>query len=172
MDLAQAFGAPEPVTIAGREFAVRQLRLAEWASFMAWLKTAVPSPVTQVLRAVQEAKDLGIPLDPAVRDAAFGHAQEEARRWPPSFGGRAWLDAVDSVPGGAAKFLKHVLGTAGTELTDDTAQRLVDAASPGEISDLVRACYFGDPPSPPKAPAPAAAATSTPATTGAPRCSA
>ena len=169
MDLAQAFAAPEPVRFGGREFPVRQLSLAEWAPLQAWLKTAVPSPITQVLRAVQEAKTLGIALDPTVRDAAFGHAQDEARRWPPAFGGRAWLAAVDSVPGGAAHFLAFVLRHAGTELLAGEAQDLVDAASPDEMGELVRAAYYGDPPRAPKAAAPAttAAAIATPATTGA-----
>lgn len=170
MDLAQAFAAPEPVTLGGREFAVRQLTLAEWAPLQAWLKAAAPSPVTQVLRAVQEARDLGFPLSPEVRDEAFGHAQEAARRWPPAFGGRAWLQALDSVPGGPARFVRHVLAAAGHAVTEREAQDLVDAMTPDEVGELCRAVYYGDPPSAPKAAAPAAGTrkrTTTRRTTGA-----
>lgn len=167
MDLAQAFAAPEPVSFGGREFSVRQLTLNEWAKLQAWLKTAAPSPVTQVLRAVQEAADLGIPLSADVRDAAFAHAQEAARAWPPVFGGRAWLLAIDTVPGGPAAFVRHVLAAAGVGLTDREAQELVDRAGPSEFGELVRVAYYGDPPSAPLPKAEAPGGMTSP-TTGAP----
>jgi hypothetical protein len=162
MDIAQAFAVPERLTFGGREFTARQLTLVEWAALQAWLKGAGPSPVTQVLRSLQEARDLGFPLTPDVREAALAHAQEEARRWPPAFGSRAWLRALDSVPGGTERFVAHVLALAGQPLDDQEVLRLVERATVEEFAELTRIVYFGDPPTvpaperdDPKAPAPA-----------------
>ena len=155
MDLAQALNAPEPVTLAGRTFLLRQLTLAEWAQLQAWLKAAAPSPVTQALRAVQEAADLGVPLSPDVRDQLFEHAQALARAWPPAVGSAAWLRAFNGVPGGPDRFLGHVLRCCGHDVGDGEAGRLFAAATQHEADELLRVAFHGDPPAPPD-PAPKA----------------
>jgi hypothetical protein len=171
MDIAQILNATDRVTFAGREFAARQLKLSEWAALQQWLKREFPSPYTTALASVEQARRLGMPLSDEVRDEALRHAAELSRAWPPRVGSPAWLRALDTVEGGAARFVEAALLAAGNDPAGFDAAALAEAATPGDWDALTRACYFGDPPGP-KAPTAAAGTptptTGTPDTTGAP----
>lgn len=160
MDLAQATNATQLLTLGGWAFPVRQLQLADWGRLQAWLKGVYPSPVTVALRSLQEARDLGYPVAPELRDELLNHAHESARAWPPPVGGRAWLKALDQVEGGRARFVQAVLQAGGTEVSIDEARTLFDSASQEEADALFSQAYYGDPPAP-KAQGDAASAAAT-----------
>lgn len=167
MDLAQATNAPERLTLAGREYEVRSLTLAQWGELCAWLKRAKPSPVTEALRALRELAELGTPATELERDALLTHAQLAARTWPPTFGGYRWLDALAEADGGDSQFIGHVLRCNGHDVDDQAARAIAKSMTQDEFNDLIRVAYFGDPPGP-KSPAAPASPSLTPRTIGAP----
>lgn len=158
LTLIQAANAAEPVSLAGREYPVRQLRVAEWATLQSWLKASAPCPVKLAVAAVAEAAAGGKPFPRQVVEALYSHAQAEARAWPPPVGSRAWLHAVDGTAEGSARFVQIVLHAGGTDLPLEECVKLAERAAPAEMSELLRVAYFGDPPSP-KSPAGTTTAT-------------
>jgi hypothetical protein len=139
--------AVRPVTLAGKSYPVRQLKLKEWGELQAWLKSVVPSPVTLAIKALAEASNDG-PVPQPVQDALFRQAQEESRRWPPKVGSMTWLKALDEIEGGRARFLRVSLLAGGTDVTEDEAESIVASASLRELMDLMTVCLMGDPPVP------------------------
>jgi hypothetical protein len=135
--------AARPVTLAGKPYPVRQLKLKEWGELQAWLKAAVPSPVTLAVRALSEAAASG-PVPKSVEDALFRQAQEESRRWPPKVGSFPWLRALDDVEGGRAMFFRVALRAGGTELSEDEAAALSEATKIDELGELITSCLEGD----------------------------
>jgi len=133
--------ACRPVTLAGKQYPVRQLRLREWGELQAWLKSVAPSPVAVALKALAEVPDVPQP----VQDALFRQAQDEARRWPPKVGSPAWINALEEIEGGRAMFLQAALAAGGTELDEEQADRIVDSATAGELGELLMICLFGEP---------------------------
>lgn len=140
-DLTQAC---RPVTLAGREFPVRSLRLREWGEVQAWLKSVAPNPVTLAIRSLAEASAQG-PVPQTVQDALFRQAQEESRRWPPKVGSMAWINALDEFDGGISRFLRAALAPGGTTLDEDAAEWLAANIARSELGRLLDACFSGDP---------------------------
>lgn len=165
MDLAQATNAREPVTLAGRTYMARQLKLREWAELTAWLRKSVPSPVSVALQAVDDLRRLtGHEPPRSTVETLYDKAFAEARAWPPPIGTRAWIFALDRALDGPAEFVRTALAAAGQALSLDEARAVADAATPEEYAELVRVCYFGDPPDP--KPATPASTTTTEPTPG------
>ncbi len=148
MDLLQATKTPVPVPFGGDTLPVRQLELREWAAITAWLTANRPSPLVLAGRAIDDAARLGTPLSRSTRDHVLDRAYDEARRWPPPAGTRAWLREICTADGGEAQFYQAVFRAGGTELGLDQVVRLVAAATEHEVNEVVRLAYFGDPPDP------------------------
>lgn len=151
LDPLQATMAPEPVTIAGRTFPVRQLSVAEWAALHGWLRASTPNPVRVAAEAVAEAKALGRPFSPDLVGELYSHAQAEARAWPPPIGSFAWLRAVNDLPEGPARFVLAVLAAGGTATDLAACEAITRDATADEMNELLRVAYWGGPPTP-KAP--------------------
>ena len=135
--------APRPITLAGKTYPVRQLKLREWGEFQAWLKAAVPSPVTLAIRSLAEASKDG-PVPQSVQDSLFRQAQEESRRWPPKVGSVAWLNAIDGLDGGRAQLIHTILTMGGTKLTEDEASDISFLASETELVAMLAICMYGE----------------------------
>ncbi len=142
--LDQLTNACQPVTLAGRTFPVRQLRLREWGELQAWLKGVCPSPVAVATRALAELRAEGCPVPPDVQDSLFRQAQEETRRWPPRVGTVAWLKAIEDTEGGRARFLQTAIASGGAAVDEETACELEANASLDELADLMRVCLHGE----------------------------
>jgi hypothetical protein len=142
--LDQLTNATQPVTLAGRVFPVRQLKLREWGELQAWLKTVAPSPVAVAVKALAELRTDGAPVPQDVQESLFRQAQEESRRWPPRVGTVHWLRAIEDMDGGRARFLQAALAAGGTQLNDDEATDVEQMASLDELADLMRVCLHGE----------------------------
>jgi hypothetical protein len=142
--LDQLTNATQPVTLAGRVFPVRQLKLREWGELQSWLKSVAPSPIAVATKGLAELRVQGVPVPPDVQDALFRQAQEETRRWPPRVGTAAWLRALEDIDGGRVRFLQVAVASGGTTLSDDEAADIEDAATLEELGDLMRVCLHGE----------------------------
>lgn len=148
MDLAQAVNIPEEITLADNVYTVRLLTMREWAAISAFIKKAMPSPVTQALLALQQAKAMGETLGQAAQDELLDHAQRAALKWPPKFGSDAWFDAIGAIDGGDAKLLLEVLGKTHLDFDEAKAKSLAAKLSPEEWSELLRVAMYGTQPRP------------------------
>ena len=144
MDLAQATQATQTVTLAGQQFAVRQLKLREWGQIQSWLKERCPSPIAQAVEGIAELRRKGVPFDRDTEQALFRQAQDEARNWPPRVATAEWIRTLESADGGRAKFIQHALEASGTALSEDQAEDLSVRATIDELSDLMRICIHGE----------------------------
>lgn len=140
--------ATYPVTLAGRSFEVRKLRLREWGELQGWLKTAVPSPVAEAARALMDLKSKGEKIDADVRESILTHAQEAARLWPPRVGSLPWVVALDQAAGGTARLIAAAIRATGALIGADEADDLAEACTSVELSDLIRVCLHGEMPDP------------------------
>jgi hypothetical protein len=140
--------AAYPVTLAGKTYEVRKLKLREWGELQSWLKTSVPSPVVEAVRALQALKAGGDKVDPDVRESILSHAQEAARLWPPRVGSMPWIVALDETPGGAARLIAAAIRATGTVIGADEADEMGEACTSIELGDLIRVCLYGEMPSP------------------------
>jgi hypothetical protein len=156
MDLALLTEGVHQVTLGETLYTVRLLKLREWGRLQAWLKQAVPSPVAEAARALNELKAAGDTVSADVRQAILDHAQEAARLWPPRVGSIAWVQALDSVEGGTARFLGEALRAGGHDVTDDVAAELAAIADVDQVADMFRVCLHGELPLPKSIPAPTA----------------
>lgn len=148
MDLSQLTNGFQPVTVGGKSFTVRMLKLHEWGDIQSWLKHAVPSPIAEAASALQALKASGEKLDPEVRQAILDHAQDAARLWPPRVGSIPWIRSLSDIAGGTARFIQVALGAAGHAVTEDEALELDKQASVDEVADLIRVCLHGEKPLP------------------------
>jgi hypothetical protein len=144
MDLAQATQATEELTIAGRVFPVRQLRLREWGELQSWLKTRFPSPIALAIKGIEDARKQGVSISKETETALFAQAQSEARSWPPRVASSAWISAVESAEGGREKFIQAALFHGGTVVSDDEAAQLLDEIGVGDLGRLMVACLSGE----------------------------
>ncbi len=142
--LDQLTNAAQPVTLAGRRFPVRQLRLREWGELQAWLKSVAPSPIAVAAKGLADLRASGVPVSADMQEAIFRQAQAEARSWPPRAGSLEWLRALDTIEGGHASLVHAALVAGGTDVTEDEAWDIAQDASPDEMVDLVRACVHGE----------------------------
>lgn len=142
--LDQLTNAPQPVTLAGRTFAVRQLRLREWGELQAWLKSVAPSPVAVAIRGLAELRDSGFATPKDLESALFAQAQDEARRWPPKVATGAWFRALDETEGGHARVVLVALRASGHAISEAEAADVAEASSGAELTDLMRVCVHGD----------------------------
>jgi hypothetical protein len=136
--------AVQPVTLAGKSYPVRQLRLREWGELQAWFKSVAPSPVAVAIRGIAELRDAGMPVEPDLQKALFAQAQEESRSWPPRVASPAWFKALDLMDGGHTQLVLAALRKGGTEITEDEAAELGKRATSTELVDLVRVCVHGE----------------------------
>lgn len=148
MDLAQATGVDEEITLGGGEYRVRLLTMREWGVLSSWLKSKIPSPVTNALLAIQQAKNAGEPIGQAAQDDLLDHAQRSALKWPPRLGTEAWFDAIGSIDGGDARFLYEVLSKTHLDFTEEKAKALVPKVTGEEWGELIRVSLFGTHPRP------------------------
>ena len=142
--LDQLTNAPQPVTLAGRTFAVRQLKLREWGELQAWLKSVAPSPVAVAIRGLAELRDSGFAVSKDLETAAFAQAQDEARRWPPKAMTDEWFKALTAMEGGPARMIFAALVTCGHGVSLDEAHDLAEAASFDEYINMIRVCVHGE----------------------------
>jgi hypothetical protein len=148
VDSAQAFNAPEEVTLGGETFLLSQLKMKEWAAVQGWLKSRCPSPLVRAARAIEEAEAAGTPLSRRVQDTMLGQAQEAVLRWPPKPGSWHWFNLLDGTEGGMAKFLQTIVARHRPGFTEAEAEALLSRAADVELADAVRVSTFGDPPAP------------------------
>lgn len=142
--LDQLTNATQSVTLAGRTFPVRQLRLREWGELQAWLRSVAPSPIAVAARGLAELRAAGTPIPPDLQDAIFHQAQVECRAWPPKVATQAWFKAIDDLEGGHAMVVHAALTAAGVAITEDEASDLAEACTGEELTDLMRICLHGD----------------------------
>jgi len=140
----QALLAFEQVTLAGRTFRLRQLKLSEWADLQSWLKTACPSPVAVALKELAKLRSEGLPIPADVQEALFRQAQDDARRWPPRIGTSAWFRSLDGVDGGRAQFLLAAVKPSGETLTEAEAEDIMERSTGDEEAELIRVILWGD----------------------------
>lgn len=148
MDLVQVSGTPEDVELGGGTFSVRLLTMREWASVSAFIKKHIPSPVTNALLAIQQAKNAGEPIGQAAQDELLDHAQRSALKWPPRLGTEAWFDAIGSIDGGDARLLYEVLSKTHLDFTEEKAKALAPKITGEEWGELIRVALFGTHPRP------------------------
>jgi hypothetical protein len=148
MDLAQAVNSPEEIELDGKEYRVRLLTMREWAVLSVFIKKNVPSPVTNALLAVQQARAAGEVVGQAAQDDLLDHAQRMALRWPPRLGTTAWFDAINSIEGGDARLLLEVLNKCDPSFDEAKAAALVPRLSDDEWGALIRVALYGTHPRP------------------------
>lgn len=148
MDLAQLTDGRQDITLAGKPYSVRLLKLREWGDLQGWLKQAVPSPVAEAARALQALKADGEKIEADVRQAILDHAQDAARKWPPRVGSIHWIQALSEAEGGTARFIAVALEAAGHVVAVEEPLRLDADATVDEIADLIRVCLHGEKPLP------------------------
>lgn len=160
MDSTQATRTPVPLTLAGKEYPIRQLSHSEWAPLQAWLKKSVPSPVAEAVRAIRELEAAGERPTDSERSALMANAHEQARLWPPRVGGQHWFDALNAIDGAPERTIRAILASGGTAVTDDEAHEIFAGSSVEEITAMWAQALHGDAPRPK-----AATGTTTTATT-------
>jgi hypothetical protein len=148
MDLVQATGGGEELTLGGQAFNPRLLTLREWAEVQKFLKKELPSPVTRAAIAIQQAKDEGTPLDQATMDALYDRAEKAALTWPPRIGTKEWFDALDTVEGGWERVLFEVVSKVNPAFTLPQADELAPKVKANEWADLIRVSLWGTHPAP------------------------
>jgi hypothetical protein len=146
MDHAQITDGFSRVSLAGRPYNLRLLKLREWSPLQKWLKEAVPSPVAEAIRCLDQLKTAGDKVDADLRKDVLDHAQEAARFWPPPVGSLPWFQALNSIDGGTAQFLRVALKAAGQGLSEEQAIALEAEATIDEVADVIRVCLQGNPP--------------------------
>jgi uncharacterized protein (DUF1800 family) len=148
MDSTQATRCPVALTLAGKDYPIRQLSHSEWAPLQAWLKKSVPSPVAEAVRAIRELESADSrPSDPE-RSAIMANAHEQARLWPPRVGSQHWFDALNAIDGAPAMTIRAILAAGGTAVTDDEADAIFAEASVEEVGAMWAQALHGDAPSP------------------------
>lgn len=148
MNSEQATNTPGPVTLAGREFLVRQLSHKEWSTLQAWLRASTPSPVAEAIRGLQELAAKGVEVPEELRKWAMSRAHEEARYWPPRVGSLPWFNALNSFDGGPGKAVSVVLTACGHETSEEEGEALFVRASAEEMGRFWVQSLHGDPPGP------------------------
>jgi hypothetical protein len=159
MDLAQATGMPETVILGGEEYSVRLLSHREWGAVQAFLKRELPSPVTRVGVAIDEARAAGTPLSKAAVDQLYERAEAAATRWPPQHGSQAWINALSGIDGGDAEVLFEVLSKTDPAFTVEQAEALAPKVVTAEWDELFRVSLYGGPPRPKDGTAPSGTTT-------------
>lgn len=144
MDSFQATNAPQYVTLAGRQFLVRQLSHREWTALQAWLKHATPNPLTAAISALAELEGRGVAVSELTRKAVLDHAHEESRYWPPRVGSAAWFTALNQIDQGPAQAVKTILAACGVQVSDDEAHDLFGLATSEEMGWLWAVALHGD----------------------------
>jgi hypothetical protein len=148
VDLAEATGNPEWITLGGDEYPVRLLRMEEWGAVTSWLKRENPSPVTRAALAISQAQQAGEPLTAEAEEKLLDHAQRAALSWPPKVGTPEWFDAIERVEGGMKKLLHEVLSRTDPAFTTERAEALAPRVSRPEWGELIRVSLFGGAPRP------------------------
>lgn len=148
MDLCQATGTPEEITLGGQTFNIRLLTLREWAEVQKYLKKELPSPVTRVGIAVDQAWDAGTPLKQTTIDALYDRAERAALTWPPRIGTKEWFDGLDTVEGGWERLLFEVISKTHPVFTLAQAHELAPKVKANEWADLIRVALWGTHPAP------------------------
>jgi hypothetical protein len=154
MDLVQATGIPETLTLGDIAYQVRLLTMREWAVVQSYLKSQLPSPVTRAYIAIQQAKNEGTPIDQATEDRMLDRAEQKALAWPPKLGSEAWFDALSAATGGDAKLLYEILSKCQLDFTLDKAEQLSPKLSSDDWANLIRVSLWGTHPRPKDEPAP------------------
>jgi hypothetical protein len=148
MDLVQATGGGEELALGGQTFNIRLLTLREWAEVQKFLKKELPSPVTRVGIAIQQAKVAGTPLDSSTVDALYDRAEKAALTWPPRLGSKEWFDGLDTIEGGWERVLFEVLSKTYPAFTLSQADELAPKVKANEWADLIRVSLWGTHPAP------------------------
>jgi hypothetical protein len=148
LDSTQATRCPVALTLAGKEYPIRQLSHGEWAPLQAWLKKSVPSPVAEAVRAIRELEAAGERPTDSERSAIMANAHERARLWPPRVGSQHWFDALNEIDGAPAQTIRAILGAGGTALTVDEADAIFVAATFEEVGAMWAQALHGDAPGP------------------------
>jgi hypothetical protein len=148
MDLVQATGGGEELTLGGQTFNIRLLILLEWAEVQKFLKKELPSPITRVGIAVDQAWDAGTPLKQATIDALYDRAERAALTWPPRIGTKEWFDGLDTIEGGWERVLFEVVSKTHPAFTLAQANELAPKVKANEWADLIRVSLWGTHPAP------------------------
>lgn len=148
MDSTQATRCPVALTLAGKEYPIRQLSHSEWAPLQAWLKKSVPSPVAEAVRAIRELEAAGERPSDSERSAIMANAHEQARLWPPRVGSQHWFDALNAIHDAPGHVIQAVLASGGTSVPLDEADRIFTAATLAEVGAMWAQALHGDAPSP------------------------
>jgi hypothetical protein len=145
MDLATATAKAITVRLAGKDFAVRARPLSELGELQKWFKDSIPSPLVRAMEAAEKARRLKV--GQAVIDLVLDHAQRAELAWPPRLGSWHWLDAVDQA-GKQGHVIAFALKADHPDVDDAEADRLIEAAEPGEVATVACVLFHGRLPDP------------------------
>lgn len=146
MDLLQATGAAETLTLDGEPFPVRPLKLKEWAELQAFLVKSYPSPLARAAKAIQDRKAAGEEITVDTEEMLLDHAQREELNWPPRVGSKGWWFAIDHADGGTVELIRVALSKTIPGFDRVKAEALYSRLSPLELGQLVRFALFGERP--------------------------
>lgn len=124
---------PRAVALAGRVYALAELRLVDLAELQAWLELAAPHPLAGLPHVANDP-------DPATRRARLVVAWHAAKEWPPVYGSDAARDLLAS-PGGAVAFVWLCLRRHQPDTPLDEAANVAAAMTAEEWRELRRVAY-------------------------------
>lgn len=124
LPIGQQAGLPRTWEVGGEAFTVSGVTYHQLATLSDHLREAIPHPVDEARRTLEQLGDL---LDPADRRRIAMDAYEEAAsgRWPPSFDSERGNRYYFGHPDGVAFFLFTILGKHHPDLTLDEVRRRV-----------------------------------------------
>lgn len=144
MTSEQATNTAAPITLAGREYRVRQLSHAEWSVLQAWLRAKMPSPVAEALKGLVDLAARGVDVPEDLRKWVMRQAHEEARFWPPRVGSYPWFGALTAFDGGPAKAVSVVLSACGYPTSEEEGDAIFVRATEQEMGRLWVTSLHGD----------------------------
>jgi hypothetical protein len=145
MDLSEATSKALTVKLAGRDWLVKIRPLSELADLQTWFKQAIPSPLVRAMEAAEKAK--AAKVGQAIINLVIEHAQRAELAWPPRIGSWHWLDAVDQA-GKQGRVVSFALSPHHPEVNEAEADKLIEAAEPGEVATLACVLFHGRLPDP------------------------
>jgi hypothetical protein len=132
--LAELLGPPRTLTLAGREWAVAELTLADVAALESWAADQAPSP-WEGLEAMDEEADEGLRL------RGYQALHSRAEHWPPDLGSESSRAALGTVAG-LVEFVRVALGRgAGPTFAHADAAEVAAEMTLGEWIALRRAAW-------------------------------
>jgi hypothetical protein len=144
--LAELTNNPVRVTLGGREFEARALKLSEWGAIQGWYQDKIEHPLARLGKAIDQAEAWDRPLSEETIRAFYLVTCCEP--FPPRIGTPEWLTGLNSVEGGVGQFVYYALRTYSPDLTVTEANEIAESASNSELLILQTVAFTGRPPLP------------------------